>query len=198
MKRKIYFFLIGFLFLTMPYYSYSQHEALKAQLAGKRTFREITKTVEHYLDTLPASPDKARLEKHFARWAYYQSLHLGPGGEFVNVSKKTMETLSAQTNSPKPNAPVTTANGAWYFAGPQWSTNNNPIAAGNGIGRVDRIAFHPTDANIIYVGTPAGGLWKTTDGGINWTALSSFIPSLGISGIVVSWYDPNTIYVLRN
>lgn len=191
MKRKGYFFFIGFLFLALPYHSFSQHETLKAQLEGKRTFREITRTFENYLNTLPAGNDKDRLEKHFTRWAYYQSMHLGPAGEFVNISKKTLEAVSAQTD-----ASLTTANGSWHFAGPDSSINNNPSASLNGLGRIDRIAFHPDNPNIIYAGTPAGGLWKTSNGGITWTALSSFIPSLGISGIVVSWSDPNTIYVL--
>lgn len=196
MKRKIYFFFIGFLFLTLPYNSYSQQEELKALLKGKTTYKEITGTFEQYLKTMPGSPEKKKLEKHFTRWAYYQSLHLGPGGEFVNISKKTLEAVAAKTNSPQPNSPTATANGAWYLVGPESSSNNNPTASGNGLGRVDRIAFHPSNANIIYLGTPAGGLWKTTDGGSTWTALSSFIPSLGISGIVVDWTDPNTIYVL--
>ncbi|HNY02927.1 MAG TPA: hypothetical protein PKG48_10090, partial [Bacteroidales bacterium] len=52
------------------------------------------------------------------------------------------------------------------------------------------------DPNTIYVGTPAGGLWRTTNGGTSWSAVSTFIPSLGISGIVVSWADPNTLYIL--
>ena len=29
-----------------------------------------------------------------------------------------------------------------------------------GLGRVNAIAFHPTDENIVYIGAPAGGLWK--------------------------------------
>src|SRR5690348_9802158 len=42
---------------------------------------------------------------------------------------------------------------AWTFAGPG-STQSGYY----GIGRLNTIAFHPTDANTFYVGTPAGGL----------------------------------------
>jgi hypothetical protein len=45
-----------------------------------------------------------------------------------------------------------------------------------GIGRVNVIAFHPTDQNTIYVGTPAGGLWRTTNEGSSWTPLTDGIP----------------------
>jgi len=32
-------------------------------------------------------------------------------------------------------------------------------------GRILCVAFHPTNANIMYVGSASGGLWKTTTGG---------------------------------
>ena len=191
MKRKIHLFLCGIALMTIPFHSFSQHDALKALLEGKETYKDITETVEQYLSAMPAGEEKDRLEKHFSRWAYYKSMHLGPGEQFVNSSKMTLDAVSALSD-----APLTTANGNWSFAGPNSSTINNPGADLNGLGRVDRIAFHPSDASIIYAGTPAGGLWKTTDGGNSWAALSNYIPSLGVSGIVVDWSDPNTIYVL--
>ena len=48
-------------------------------------------------------------------------------------------------------------------------------------GRVTSIVVHPDkDKNIIYLGTALGGIWKTEDGGRNWTAKSDYAPSLGI------------------
>ena len=87
-------------------------------------------------------------------------------------------------------------NGGWYFTGPSSTYLNNPDADLLGIGRVDRIAFHPTDPNIIYIGNPSGGVWKTSNGGSGWSCLTNSLPSIGISGIVVDHTNPNTIYVL--
>ncbi|MES2882321.1 MAG: hypothetical protein V4676_09255, partial [Bacteroidota bacterium] len=42
----------------------------------------------------------------------------------------------------------------------------------------------------------AGGLFVTNNAGVSWSNVGSFIPSLGISGIVVSHANANTIYVL--
>jgi photosystem II stability/assembly factor-like uncharacterized protein len=192
MKNKIYLVLIGLLLWTFPASLSGQHEELKTLLEGKTTFREITQTFMEYLQAMPEGYEKERLHKHFARWAYYQSLHLGPNGEFVNISQKTFDAVSNLTD-----APGATANGAWSFVGPSYSTTNNPGSDINGIGRIDRIAFHPLNSDIIYIGATSGGLWKTTNGGTSWTPVSDFIPSLGISGIVVDHSDPdNTIYVL--
>lgn len=64
-----------------------------------------------------------------------------------------------------------------------------------GSGRINAIEFHPTNPNIIYVGAPAGGCWKTTDGGQTWKCLTDNLPSLGISAIAIDPTNPNIIYL---
>jgi hypothetical protein len=66
-----------------------------------------------------------------------------------------------------------------------------------GIGRINCIAFHPTDANTYWVGAPAGGLWKTTDNGNTWVSLTDNNAVLGISDIVIpsDYATSNTIYI---
>jgi len=49
-----------------------------------------------------------------------------------------------------------------------------------GNGRINEIAFHPTNANIIYVGASGGGLWKTIDGGASWSSLTDGMPDLAV------------------
>ncbi|HHB79777.1 MAG TPA: T9SS type A sorting domain-containing protein, partial [Saprospiraceae bacterium] len=63
------------------------------------------------------------------------------------------------------------------------------------LGRINEIAFGPSNSNTIYVGTPAAGLWKSTDGGSNWASNTDNLPSLGVSAIVVDKDDANTIYI---
>ncbi|MBK7028311.1 MAG: hypothetical protein IPH45_03480 [Bacteroidales bacterium] len=63
------------------------------------------------------------------------------------------------------------------------------------MGRINAIAFHPTDVNTIYIGAPSGGIWKTTDGGASWVNLANNLPKLGVSSILVHPADPNIIYI---
>ncbi len=71
----------------------------------------------------------------------------------------------------------------------------------NYAGRVLSIAFHPTDANIMFVGTASGGLWKTTNGGtgaadgINWTFVPTGFPVLGVSSIAINPSNADEIYI---
>ncbi len=64
-----------------------------------------------------------------------------------------------------------------------------------GLGRINCIAFHPTDANTFWVGTPSGGLWKTTDFGNSWTTSYTNQPVLGVSDIVIDPNNPQIMYI---
>ena len=86
---------------------------------------------------------------------------------------------------------ASTAN--WSFIGP--ATVPSFVNFQEGIGRVDRISFHPTDPNTYWVSTPTQGLWKTTDNGASWTALSDDWTGLGMGDVVVDPSNTNNIYV---
>jgi photosystem II stability/assembly factor-like uncharacterized protein len=66
----------------------------------------------------------------------------------------------------------------------------------SGVGRINCIAFHPTDPNLFYVGAPSGGVWKTTDGGTNWSTTTDQLPALGVSDIGINLLNPNILYVV--
>jgi photosystem II stability/assembly factor-like uncharacterized protein len=64
-------------------------------------------------------------------------------------------------------------------------------------GRVLAVAGVPGQPDTYYFGAVAGGMWKTTDGGLNWRPLwdkfTEASPSIGAIAIAPS--DPNVIYV---
>ena len=62
-------------------------------------------------------------------------------------------------------------------------------------GRVLAVAGIPGDANTYYFGSVAGGVWKSTDGGIAWTPIFDKEPVSSIGSIAVAPSDPNVIYV---
>ena len=74
---------------------------------------------------------------------------------------------------------------AWDDQGPTPTTGgqvqlapNNPVT-----GSIQSVAAHPTNANIIFAGAENGGIWRTTDGGATWTALTDQYPSLAIGSL---------------
>ena len=70
-----------------------------------------------------------------------------------------------------------------------------PSGANTFSGRTTAIAVHPTNANIAYVGTAQGGLYRTLDGGTNWTQLFESAQSLAIGAVAIAPSDTSIVYV---
>jgi len=64
-------------------------------------------------------------------------------------------------------------------------------------GRVLAVSGVVGDPNTYYFGAVAGGVWKTTDGGLNWRPVSDtdFKTVSGVGALAVAESDPNVIYV---
>ncbi len=83
--------------------------------------------------------------------------------------------------------PLGPTNGVYYFHLP------NTV---NGQGRMDCMAFHPTNENILFAGSGCGGLWKSTDGGTSWALHhTDNLPAIGISDIVIAKSNPNIMFI---
>jgi len=73
--------------------------------------------------------------------------------------------------------------GEWELAG--------PLNIG---GRVSCVAMHPDNMQTFYIGAASGGIFKTTDGGNNWTPVFDDQPSLSIGDIALAPSNPEVIY----
>ncbi len=84
--------------------------------------------------------------------------------------------------------------GSWQSVGPA------PIKGGNlgtfptdSVGRTTALLIHPQDPNTVYAGGAQGGVWKTTNGGQNWTPLTDGQASLATGSMA---FDPNNANIL--
>jgi photosystem II stability/assembly factor-like uncharacterized protein len=66
---------------------------------------------------------------------------------------------------------------------------------GNIGARINTIAVHPDNKAIIYVGFAVGGVFKTTDGGLNWEPVFDDNPYLAIGDITIDPSNPDRVYV---
>lgn len=127
--------------------------------------------------------------KQYKRWEYWWEPRTYPSGEFPETSLawRELQQVSARTSA-------TAAVSNWTSLGPNvWSNVTGHWAPG--IGRINVVMGVPGDANTIYIGTPAGGLWRTTNGGTTWTPLTDGIPSMGVSAIAIHPTNTNTILI---
>ncbi len=130
---------------------------------------------------------KARGWKQFKRWEYYMESQIDPTtGKFPNTTAEAQVKKFYNGSLPKSSA------GNWMPMGP-----NSSEGGYAGVGRINSIAFHHTDNNTYWVGTPGGGIWKTDNNGVTWTCLANNNAVLGVSDIVIpsDYQTSNTIYI---
>ncbi len=125
--------------------------------------------------------------KPFKRWEYYWQFRINPDGSFPESGGVYREYNKYLQSHPDQGG-LKTGQPAWKELGPRIRTEP-------GLGRLNAIACHPSDTSIVYVGSPSGGIWKSTDGGKSWIVLSDQLPSLGVSSILVHPTRPNEILV---
>ena len=184
----------------------SGQQWLKSSKEEKRTkiksnFYEIQKEFNDYWNPYQVKNGKYKSKsgkqvkapgwKQFKRWEWYMEPRVHPGtGEFPKTSAQLeLQKYRAKNSKSKNNLEDSSS---WTSLGP-----NSSDGGYAGVGRVNCVAFHPTDNNTYWVGTPAGGLWKTEDDGLNWIPLTDNIGSIGVSSIIIpsDYASSNTIYI---
>ncbi|MCC6461758.1 MAG: hypothetical protein IT260_14885, partial [Saprospiraceae bacterium] len=68
------------------------------------------------------------------------------------------------------------------------------VGPGNVAGRVNALAIKPGDENTVLAGFAGGGIFKTTDGGLNWVPVFDDHLELSIGDITYNPLDPNIVY----
>ncbi|MFN0110616.1 MAG: putative Ig domain-containing protein [Blastocatellia bacterium] len=84
----------------------------------------------------------------------------------------------------------------WTEIGPSPIPNGQTEGVSTSVsGRTTAIAIHPTNPNIVYVGTAQGGVYRTLNGGASWTAIFDSALSLAIGSIAIAPSNPTIVYV---
>ncbi len=84
---------------------------------------------------------------------------------------------------------------AWTPIGPNPIPNGQTTPSEPVSGRIAAIAVHPTNPNIVYVGAAQGGVFRSIDGGANWTPIFDSAQNLAIGAINFAPSDPTIVYV---
>lgn len=79
----------------------------------------------------------------------------------------------------------------WVSLGP---TPGYYFSYGNISSRVVTGTFDPNNPSIVYIGPANGGVWKSTDNGINWTPLTDYQVSMSMGAIAVDPTNSNIVY----
>lgn len=126
--------------------------------------------------------------QQFRRWEWFMKQRTWPSGNFFNPTilyREYQHYKSARAQIQENSRTSST----WTEIGPTIVPNN-----GGGAGRINVLRFDPLNSNIMYIGAAAGGIWKSTDGGISWSTNSDFLSALSVADIAINPRYPDSIY----
>ena len=121
----------------------------------------------------------------FMRWSQFIEPRVKESqGNIGSISESVARALTQQ------NGQATSRTGAsWTVKGPI----NTPTGGGNG--RINAVRAHPTIAGTLFACSPAGGLWKSTNSGTSWAAITDAIAILGATDVAFDPTNPNIMYL---
>ncbi len=92
----------------------------------------------------------------------------------------------------------TTIIGTWRLLGPENSATTGYSGKGNHGGYVYLNRIDPTNSQKMFVSFVTGGLWMTSDGGLNWTLVDAPFSDVTYNDIDVCISNPQAVYALSN
>ena len=195
---KKYFLLIGLFTFLGSNAQIELHtpwmKELKSSQIGPLTFDAIVSAGNTYWKTHNKDA-KGSGYKPFKRWESQWQNYVDING-FLPSTKDLWNSweqkiLKKQLRTSSSSSMVDESD--WYSLGPVDFINRSTNYLN--LGRVNCVNIDPNNPNIMYVGAPAGGIWKSIDAGLTYVPLTDDLPQIGVSGIAIDPNNSNIIYI---
>jgi hypothetical protein len=199
MKSPNYLSLILFSLILYSNLLFGQElPSYKEMLIHGVPYNTIKSVTEAQIDcTLVSNNVEGSALNHYKRWKNYWDNRVYVNG--TNVAnplayKQAMfdyQNLNYCSNLTTPQ---------WEFLGPKRINKTGTFVPVSVLGRVNAVAMDPSDLNVMYIGTPSSGVWKTTNAQdteplwVNITDGFGF-DNIGVTDIVIDPNNTNRIYV---
>ena len=158
--------------------------------------------IQNYVNSSPPTTAQSlRSDPHFRSWLYFYDQRAYPYGRIPpGAYQAARRDLVNKWGTPAASIVEAAPNGStianqWTSIGPTPISNGqtNPQSVPVS-GRVNAIAFNPSNSNIIYIGAADGGVWETTDGGTTWTPLTDGQCSMSMGALAIDPINSNIVY----
>ncbi len=176
--------LLLILILSVPASSQPWMESLTAD--QQQNFYSIQKSFENYWKGKDTK-EKGKGWKQFKRWEWFWRQRVYPSGNFPDPMQLYNEYLKT---APRRGRAPEALGGDWTSMGPSQSPGGYA-----GLGRINCVRTDPNNPNILWAGSPSGGLWKSTDSGATWSTNTDELPSIGVTDIVIDPANSNSMFM---
>lgn len=146
---------------------------------------DVEQIARHYFDS--AGTGRGTGYIHFQRWLFERKFHLDDDGYFISPEREWQRYLETSSSARSVTAITWTELGPWGWS---YTSGWNP-----GTGRLTDIAISSSDTTIIYVTSPGGGIWKSTNSGNTWAPLLDYNATwMNMYSVTIDPSNINTVY----
>jgi len=200
MRRKFYLSLICTLVAFNMTYAQSWAEKMQSPNGN---FYVIKSEFEQYWLTHDRL-EKGVGYKAFKRWENFVERRVYPSGNLslLNLTPLNYQAFLKQEESNTQGGTKGLGNGSNQIASATF-TAMGPFGAINGnaggqflkSGRLNFVTIDPTNSSNLWVGAPAGGLWKSTNGGTSWTTGTDQLAVIGCTDLAIDPTNTSIMYL---
>ena len=169
-------------------------DAIENSELSKLSFDEIVEKGNTFWETHDKDA-KGSGYKPFKRWEAYWQNYVDINGYLPSTQDLwkawKQKTATNQLRTTSENS--LTDQSDWFALGPVDFINRSTNYLN--LGRVNCIITDPNNSDILYVGTPSGGIWKSVDAGLTYVPLTDQLPQIGVSGIAIDPNNSSIIYI---
>lgn len=191
MKSQFYYRLLLVIAILFPAFMHGQDWVNKMHDPNTNYFETrdafnayYNNYVSTYRQVNGTEPAKVPGYKIYKRWEWMVAPRVAEDGSRYNPAQAWIE-------SQKYRQQISTFNaGNWTLIGPSTPPSNV------GSGRLNFVRVHPTNQDIIFAGSPAGGLWKSDDAGLSWsTNTDQLAQVIGCTDLAIDPNNPDIMYL---
>ncbi|MEL6811012.1 MAG: YCF48-related protein [Bacteroidota bacterium] len=183
MKKHLLLF-ITFFISSLVSFAQQYREMIDA---GTYSVYEVQAVADPYFELVGTG--KGTGYTQYKRWEYNALHSMDENGYLQSTEALLNEYFENEANT-RNSRTMDTSN--WLELGP--TTWNSTSGWNPGVGRITSFAVDPDDQNHIVVGSQTGGVWRTTDGGTNWTVLTDSFTNMDAYALAIHPVNKDTYY----
>ncbi len=119
-----------------------------------------------------------------ARYEHWLAKRLDQYGEFsMDAVLRAKSEIDAKRSAGLLSKAMSPGGWNWEWMGP-----------GNIGGRIKDILINPFNRSQIWIASPGGGIWTTTNRGLSWSPINDFLPVLNVVSLAIDPLNPQNLY----
>lgn len=175
---KNYYLFFTFLLSGITMFSQTYRQMI---LDGTYSVQDVKAAADAHFAQI--GTERGKGYKPYKRWEYQAVRNMDENGMLPSPETyfNELENYNSYLNDSFGVARTTV--GSWEELGPDsWNATSSWSP---GVGRIRSLSVESTNPNHIIAGADTGGVWRSMDGGSNWTVLTDNLSNLNVSSLTI-------------